>query len=160
MKIILTLLALTTLVEGFAPHIRPSCISTASRIAVPQHAKSSHQDLYDAEEAAAMDAHDVSDPGMEGAAMERSAMLAEDLLHAKKGEKKANHKLRAPKRSDGKIGRLYRYKSTIAHQEVYEAEEAAAFDAHDVSDAGMEAAAMERAVMMAADMMKKKKHSQ
>jgi hypothetical protein len=30
------------------------------------------------------------------------------------------------------------------HQSLYEAEEEAAFDAHDLSDAGMEAAAMER----------------
>jgi hypothetical protein len=30
------------------------------------------------------------------------------------------------------------------HQSLFEAEEEAAFDAHDLSDAGMEAAAMER----------------
>ena len=32
---------------------------------------SSHQELFDAEEAAAFDAHDVSDPGVEAAMMER-----------------------------------------------------------------------------------------
>lgn len=154
MKLILTILALATLVEGFAPHIGHNFSS--SRIAVLQRANP-HQDLYDAEEAAAVDAHDVSDPGMEGAAMERSAMLAEELMHAKKVEKKVDHKNRAPRRSDGKMGRLHVHKSTVAHQDIYEAEESAAFDAHDVSDAGMEAAAMERAVMMAADIMKKKK---
>ena len=31
-----------------------------------------------------------------------------------------------------------------SHQELYDAEEEAAFDAHDLADAGMEAAAMER----------------
>lgn len=148
-------MALATLVESFAPHIGPNFSS--SRIAIQQHATSSHQDLYDAEEAAAVDAHDVSDPGMEGAAMERSAMLAEEMMHAKKVEKKVDHKSRIPRRSDGKMGRLHLHKSTIAHQDLYDAEESAAFDAHDVSDAGMEAAAMERAVMLAADIMKKKK---
>lgn len=42
-------------------------------------------------------------------------------------------------------------------EEIYEAEEAAAYDAIHVPDSGMEAAVMERAVMMAYDMMKKKK---
>lgn len=34
---------------------------------------------------------------------------------------------------------------------LFDAEEAAAIDAHDISDSGMEAAAMERAVMLAAE---------
>ena len=38
-----------------------------------------------------------------------------------------------------------------------EAEDDAAFDAHDLSDPAMEAAAMERAVMMAEDMKKNMK---
>ena len=42
-------------------------------------------------------------------------------------------------------------------EEFYDAEEAAAYDAYSVSDSGVEAAVMERAVMMAYDMMKKKK---
>ncbi len=42
-------------------------------------------------------------------------------------------------------------------EEIFDAEEAAAYDASDVSDSGMEAAVMERAVMIAYDMMKKKK---
>ena len=44
-----------------------------------------------------------------------------------------------------------------SEEDIFEAEEAAAFDAHDISDSGVEAAVMERAVMMAYDMMKKKK---
>lgn len=49
--------------------------------------------LFDAEEAAAVDAHDVSDPGIEGAAMERAVIMAEQLkahqLDLKKEERKA-----------------------------------------------------------------------
>ena len=44
-----------------------------------------------------------------------------------------------------------------SEEDLFEAEEAAAFDAHDLSDSGVEAAVMERAVMMAYDMMRKKK---
>jgi hypothetical protein len=39
----------------------------------------SHQDYYDAEEAAAWDAHDLSDPGMEAAMMEAYVQLL--LVH-------------------------------------------------------------------------------
>jgi len=41
--------------------------------------------------------------------------------------------------------------------DLFDAQEAAAFDAHDISDAGVESAAMERAVIMAYEMMAKKK---
>jgi hypothetical protein len=45
---------------------------------------------------------------------------------------------------------MYNRRATVVHssthQEQYDAEEEAAFDAHDLSDAGMEAAAMERYV--------------
>ena len=37
------------------------------------------ESILDAEEAAAIDAHDVSDAGMEGAAMERAVILAEEM---------------------------------------------------------------------------------
>lgn len=40
----------------------------------------SHQDYYDAEEAAAWDAHDLSDPGMEAAMMEAAVMIAHDVV--------------------------------------------------------------------------------
>ena len=46
------------------------------------------------------------------------------------------------------------------NDELKESEEAAAVDAHDLSDAGMEAAAEERAVMMAAEMTHKLKEEQ
>jgi hypothetical protein len=59
-------LALAT-VSAFSPH--PSVPYYRSRSLVQQ--QSSHQDLYDAEEEAAFDAHDLSDAGMEAAAMER-----------------------------------------------------------------------------------------
>jgi hypothetical protein len=42
-------------------------------------------------------------------------------------------------------------------EELFEAEEAAAYDAADISDSGMEAAVMQKAVMMAYDLMRKKK---
>ena len=42
-------------------------------------------------------------------------------------------------------------------EELLESEEAAAWDAHDAPDAGMEAAAEERAVMLAAELMEKMK---
>ncbi len=45
----------------------------------------------------------------------------------------------------------------MSDEDIFDAEETAVFDAHDVSDPGVEAAVMERAVMMAYDMMKKKK---
>ncbi len=44
-----------------------------------------------------------------------------------------------------------------SEDDLFEAEEAAAFDATDIDDSGVEAAVMERAVMMAYDMMSKKK---
>ena len=44
--------------------------------------------------------------------------------------------------------------SPNSDQDMYDAEEFAAYDAHDAPDAGLEAAAMERAVMMAEEMRK------
>jgi hypothetical protein len=109
------------------------------------------ESLLDAEDAAAFDAHDLSDPGMEAAAMERAVMMAEEF--------KSSHKKLEPKTQDKTSDGV---EETTASQAQYddsdsllEAEEAAAFDAHDLSDAGMEAAAMERAVMMADEMKKK-----
>jgi hypothetical protein len=43
--------------------------------------------------------------------------------------------------------------------DIFDAEEAAAYDAHDISDAGIESAAMERAVMMAYRMMANRRKS-
>jgi hypothetical protein len=44
------------------------------------------------------------------------------------------------------------------NQDIFDSEEAAAFDAHDAPDAGFEAAAMERSVMMA-DQIIKQRHT-
>jgi hypothetical protein len=57
-------LALAT-TSAFSPHIPVAYRSKWSLV------QSSHQDLYDAEEEAAFDAHNLSDAGMETAAMER-----------------------------------------------------------------------------------------
>lgn len=155
MKLILPLICLVTVTQGFAP-----LLHSRTKIQLANNKKSSgssHQDLFDSEEAAAVDAHDISDPGMEAAAMERSAMLAEKMIKEMKNAKKKTHPVEAPRRSDGNRGRLHLHKSILAHEDLYNAEEAAYVDAHDVSDAGMEAAAMERAVMLADDILKKKK---
>eukprot|EP00978_Attheya_sp_CCMP212_P015325 scaffold39546_cov62-Attheya_sp.AAC.3 len=45
-----------------------------------------NEELLLSEEAAAQDAHDCSDPGMEAAAMERAVMLAAQLAHSKTEE--------------------------------------------------------------------------
>ena len=66
---------------------------------VQLHEKLSHDaaavgedSLFDDEEAAAIDAHDISDPGMEAAAMERAVMLAAEYNEEqmKKNELKEN----------------------------------------------------------------------
>ena len=65
---IIVLTAFCTLknIESFTfNRIRVSVITTALKERDP-----SHQDYYDAEEAAAWDAHDISDAGIEAAMME------------------------------------------------------------------------------------------
>ena len=67
MKIHISIIKLSLilgLTKAFAPH-------RAFVHHRPPLYMSSHQDLYDAEEEAVFDAHDLSDPGMEAAAMER-----------------------------------------------------------------------------------------
>jgi len=55
-----------------------------------------HEDYYNAEEAAAFDAHDLSDPGMEAAVMERAVMMAHDLVAKNKNcESKPKNKAKA-----------------------------------------------------------------
>lgn len=44
-------------------------------------------ELLESEQAAAMDAHDDTDPGMEAAAEERAVMLAAELIHTLKVDK-------------------------------------------------------------------------
>jgi len=129
-------------------------------------AKDNDDAFFDAEEAAAVDAHDVSDPGIEGAAMERAVIMAEefheehikrnkdDLLEVRDVEANFAHDLSdaAAVEHANKISLEDSRNEKEAKDNdapLYDAEEAAAFDAHGVSDPGMEGAAMERAVMMA-----------
>ena len=107
--------------------------------------------ILDAEDAAAIDAHDVSDAGMEGAAMERAVIMAEKF---KRDHQRKEQNVTADKSSEVKQT-TSNHHGTNDSDYLLEAEEDAAFDAHDLSDAGMEAASMERAVMMAEDMKKK-----
>jgi len=65
-------LSLTSFAASFTPHSGSGrhhykVASTELR----ENPSQSHQDIYDAIEAAALDAHDVSDAGMEAAMMER-----------------------------------------------------------------------------------------
>jgi len=65
--------------------------TTSSR----QLAVSSHQEVFDAEEAAAFDAHDVSDAGIEAAMMEAAVMTADEIFrshHYKKPSPTTNRK--------------------------------------------------------------------
>ncbi len=71
---------------------------------VQLHEKLSHDaaavgedSLFDEEEAAAIDAHDVSDPGMEAAAMERAVMLAAEY---KEEQMKKNQMQQKQKQED------------------------------------------------------------
>ena len=123
--------------------------------------------LFDAEEAAAIDSHDLSDPGLEAAAMERAVMLAEEYKQQQLKKKDME------RRSEPCVGGAALIRSLDEQHDkaregimskddesLFEAEEAAAIDAHDVNDSGLEAAAMERAVMLAEEFkeqqMKKK----
>eukprot|EP00557_Chaetoceros_sp_GSL56_P003709 CAMPEP_0176493872 /NCGR_PEP_ID=MMETSP0200_2-20121128/9777_1 /TAXON_ID=947934 /ORGANISM="Chaetoceros sp., Strain GSL56" /LENGTH=353 /DNA_ID=CAMNT_0017891557 /DNA_START=1209 /DNA_END=2267 /DNA_ORIENTATION=+ len=138
-------LALAT-ASAFAPH-------THFSFRIISLIQSSHQDLYDSEEEAAFDAHDLSDAGMEAAAMERAVMMANNLKLPKKTETKT----KADQGTKEKVRTEANIQPSGDHQNLYEAEEEAAFDAHDLSDAGMEAAAMERAIMMANNLLRKKR---
>ena len=48
------------------------------------------ESLFDAEEAAAIDAHDVNDSGLEAAAMERAVMMAEEFKEQQMKKKEQN----------------------------------------------------------------------
>ena len=116
-------------------------------------------ELKDSEEAAAWDAHDLSDPGMEAAAEERAVMLANEITHKMKQDLQNKKKKESPKKdwNDEHLAHGIDEVHEETSEELLEAEEAAAVDAHDVSDAGMEAAAEERAVMIANEMVHKMK---
>ena len=127
--------------------------------------------LFDAEEAAAIDSHDLSDPGLEAAAMERAVMLAEEYKQQQLKKKDMERRSEpcvggaALIRSlDEQHDKVREANMSTDDESLFEAEEAAAIDAHDVNDSGLEAAAMERAVMMAEEfkeqqMMKGKNRS-
>ena len=107
------------------------------------------ESLFEAEEAAAFDAHDVSDAGMEAAAMEAAVIIAADLKEHPLEKEKAS---KEEKPHDPIVGKVHMLPREEEDAELLDAEDAAAYDAHDVSDAGMEGAAMERAVIMAEEL--------
>ena len=114
-------------------------------------------DLFDVKEAASVDVHDLSDAGMEAVAMERAAMMAEEYResHSQPQGKKAETKSVVEK-----VKSIFRHDLNDNDEDLLEAEEEAAYDAHDLSDAGMEAVAMERAVMMAEEYRESHSHPQ
>mmetsp|Transcript_22090 Transcript_22090/g.32702 ORF Transcript_22090/g.32702 Transcript_22090/m.32702 type:complete len:116 (+) Transcript_22090:312-659(+) len=75
--------------ESFAPHCRVSHHVNVASFGL--YDTSSHQDIYDAAEAAALDAHDVSDAGIEAAMMERAVILASDLMDHRDAQKAAQN---------------------------------------------------------------------
>ena len=145
--------------EDFAPHSslrwRQAVACNQLQIVEQMMTLYSHDnDLRQAEDDAAFDAHDCPDAGMEAAAEERAVMMAESMhlkpkheIHAEQTSSADEAAVPAPHISMEKVG----------NAELEQAEEDAAYDAHDCSDAGMEAAAEERAVMMAYEMAEKKK---
>ena len=110
-------------------------------------------DLRQAEDDAAFDAHDCPDAGMEAAAEERAVMMAESM------HLKPKHQIHAEQTSsvDESVPAPHISMDEVGTAELQQAEDDAAYDAHDCSDAGMEAAAEERALMMAYEMAEKKK---
>lgn len=120
------------------------------------------KEMLKSEDWAAFDAHDLDDPGMEAAVMERAVMMAAEMAHEKK--KSANEvedtQTTISKREEWAQQHLIHGAAEIheeTEKEMLKSENWAAFDAHDCDDPGMEAAVMERAVMMAADMARARK---
>ena len=117
--------------------------------------------LFDAEEAAAVDSHDLSDPGFEGAAMERAVMLAEEYKEQRLKKKKEMERRRSSaaliKSLDEQHDKGRKATFLSDDESLLEAEDAAAVDSHDLSDPGLEGAAMERAVMLAEEYKEQKK---
>lgn len=156
------LFSIAVATEAFAPHTlrwRQALASINQQNQIVEqrmmtlHSQKDGDDLRQAEDDAAFDAHDCPDAGMEAAAEERAVMMAESMhlkpkheIHAEQTSS-ADELVPAPHISMDKVG----------NAEVIQAEEDAAYDAHDCSDAGMEAAAEERAVMIAYEMAEKKK---
>ncbi len=83
--------------------------------------------LLEAEEAAAVDAHDVSDPGIEGASMERAVMMAAELFEQTKADH--HHK---PK-SSSLFKSIWSYFRHDNEDEIRVVKDAEADYAHDLS---------------------------
>ena len=120
-------------------------------------------ELLESEQAAAVDAHDAPDAGMEAAAEEWAVMLAAELTHTLKTQPQKEEQQQQKKKTREEEW----YEAHLAHglvevheedaDELLESKQAAAVDAHDAPDAGMEAAAEEWAVMLAAEVVHKLK---
>jgi hypothetical protein len=115
--------------------------------------------------AAAFDAHDCSDPRVEAVMEQRAHMMAQDMAHRLK-EKALQQESVAESIKIKMENWSWNEEHMIhgAHEiheetdaELRESEDAAAIDAHDCSDPGMEAAMEARAVMLAIEFAHKMK---
>lgn len=123
----------------------------------------------DSQAAAAWDGHDAIDAGVETAAEERALMMAQELVQKILLQQKNNEPSSKPAGSSSSSVITYD-EVHLAHDldhvhmetnaELHEAEELAVWDGHDGLDAGMETAAEERAVMLAAEMIARHKKQQ
>jgi len=131
-----------------------------NRIHVARGIASVHEEddteLRESEESAAWDAHGAPDAGMEAAAEEWGVMLAADLTHRSKTgsitRNDGNDDRRKSVADGWNRAHLARCIRDVREDEMLASEEAAVVDAHDAPDAGIEAAAEERAVMLAAEL--------
>ena len=118
-------------------------------------------EVLDSEIAAAWDAHDCNDPGMEAVAEERAVMIANELIHKKKEQQQQQQRREGAQQqqdlswNDQHLVHSVEELHLETSKEMFESENSAAWDAHDCNDPGMESAAEERAVMLANEMMEK-----
>jgi hypothetical protein len=121
------------------------------------------EELRESEIAAAFDAHHCSDPGMQAAMEERALMMAQDIAHQLK--EKALQQDSVAESIKSKMENWNEEHLIHGAHEIHEetdaelrdSEDAAAIDAHDCSDPGMEAAMEQRAVMLARELAHKMK---
>ena len=121
------------------------------------------EELRESETAAAFDAHDCNDPGMQAAMEQRALMMAQEIAHQLK-EKALQQDSVAESIKNKMENWNEEHLIHGAHEiheetdaELRESEDAAAIDAHDCSDPGMEAAMEQRAVMLARELAHKMK---
>jgi hypothetical protein len=115
-------------------------------------------ELRNSEDLAAIDAADCSDAGMEAVAEERAVMLANEMAHKKQQQQQKKDDKKKSDKSQWNEQHLVHGADKIHEEtddELRETEDAAAVDASDSSDAGIEAAMEERAVMLAREMAHK-----